>query len=359
MASLPQSMSSIPPRSILDLTQPPTGSSSLWSGVLGSASASASLCRSNMGQTAPQKAIHSPAFWCLYEPSYCSSSFCIKSTASREASNCIFSYSTPITCTYTYFIYKPWIWICTNSFTWIIHTTTFTSAIMNTKFCVHQYTKLQCHKTTNSVGSKFWQFHFSTSPPTESSVPNISPSSSQPATQSAPQVQHPAPQVPPFQLAAPRTTQPVNQVFQRPHFSNLVSHPQRPVSAGPFARTPMGLPRLPSIPNANVAPRSPLPQMGTRNFSPAPQMTSLPGPFAPRPSSSLQLQHNYPAHMTRTDLLLAPNQQQFGGTFSFASSRPASKPGRQQIYDPFSHFRVYLKGGGGENGTLIHGTRIQ
>ncbi|KAF5447980.1 hypothetical protein F2P56_033489 [Juglans regia] len=160
--------------------------------------------------------------------------------------------------------------------------------------------------------------------------------SSQLATQSTSQVQPPAPQVSSFQLAAPKLNpQPVSQVFQRPSFSNLVGQPQAPVSPVPYARTPMGPPRHPSIPNASVSPRTPLPQMGLRNFSPAPQRPGFSGPIVPRPANPVQLQQNYPARMTRPDILFSPNQQ-FSNTLSFASSKPVSNPGGQQIYDPFS-----------------------
>ena len=170
--------------------------------------------------------------------------------------------------------------------------------------------------------------------PVSQTVPT---SSSQPASQSTLQVQPPTPQAPSFRLAMPNITpQPVNQVLQRPQFSNLAGQPLAPVSAVPYAGspTPIGPPRLPAFPNASVAPRTPLPQMGPRNFSPAPQMPNLPGPILHRPGNSLQLQQNYPAR-TRPEIHLAPNQQ-FSNTFSFASSKPVSKPGGQQIYDPFS-----------------------
>ncbi|XP_040993363.1 atrophin-1 isoform X2 [Juglans microcarpa x Juglans regia] len=160
--------------------------------------------------------------------------------------------------------------------------------------------------------------------------------SSQLATQSTSQVQPPAPQVSSFQLAAPKLIpQPVSQVFQRPSFSNLVGQPQAPVSPVPYARTPMGPPRHPSIPNASVSPRTPLPQMGLRNFSPAPQRPGFSGPIVPRPANPVQLQQNYPARMSRPDILFSPNQQ-FSNTLSFASSKAVSNPGGQQIYDPFS-----------------------
>lgn len=366
MASLPQPMSSFPPGSIPDRPRTPAGSSSVWSGAPASASASASLGLSNMGQMAPQMVPPNRPHPQNLQPGVASAAPPSNISTASSVSPMIFS-SRP----------SP---------------TQFSGAAVNHPIGAPHFASNPLpqggHQAAFSVpapkssvnlvlGSAPIHLHgSSTQPPlplqsgapnsVSGSAPNFTPikpptvsapssgdftfqphrpqnpvsqtvptPSRQHAIQSTSQVQPPAPQVPSFQSGMPKISQPVNQVFQRPQFSNPVGQPHAPVSAAPYAQSPTGAHRLPAFPNASVAPRTPLPQMAPRSFSPAPQMPSLPGSMVPRPGNPLQLQQNYPARTTRPEILLAPNQQ-FGNTFSFASSKPPSNSGGQQIYDPFS-----------------------
>jgi splicing factor 1 len=375
MSSLPQPMSGIPPRSIPDRPWTPAGSSSVWSGAPASASASASLGLSNMGQMAPQMVPHNrphpqnplPGVASVAPPSNISTASLVSPVifSSRPSPTQLSGAAVNRPIGAPHFVSNPPPQGG--------HPAAFSASLHQTSALVPSP-----KSSVNLVlGSAPIPLHGSStqSPlPLQSGVPNSVSGSSpnftpikpptmsapsscdftfqphrpqnpvsqmvptpsrQPAIQSTPQVQPPARQVPSFQLGVPKITQPVNQVFQRPQFSNSVGQPQAPVSAAPYAQTPTGAHRLAAFPNASVAPRTPLPQMSPRSFSPAPQMPSLPGPMVPRPGNPLQLQQNYPARTTRPDIHLAPNQQ-FGNTFSFASSKPPSNSGGQQIYDPFS-----------------------
>ncbi|GLT71356.1 hypothetical protein SLA2020_433840 [Shorea laevis] len=155
-----------------------------------------------------------------------------------------------------------------------------------------------------------------------------------------PMTQMPAPQAPSFQFAGPNLTpQPVMQSFPRQQGGNQIGRPQAQISSVPFAGQPKamtGPPRPPVFPDAgHVAAATPVPQMGVRNFIPAPRMPNMVGPFAPMPGNSVQLQQNYPALPPRPGNYMPPNLQ-FANSFP-RSTRPASTHSRgQQNYDPFS-----------------------
>ncbi|KAF3946723.1 hypothetical protein CMV_027041 [Castanea mollissima] len=366
MVSLPQPTSGIQPRSISDRPLTPSGSSTVWSAH---GSASVSLGLSNMGQMAPPNRPHpqnpQPGVASMAPPSNMSTAslgspiiFPQPSTPqfSSNVANCPFA--TP-----HFALNPPTQGGNPASFSASLHQTQAPNSSTNpglgsapipSPSSTQPPLPLQAGRpnsvsgsTTNftsikppmvtapSSGDFTFQPHRPQNPVSQT-VPTAL--SSQPASQSTLQMQPPTAQAPSFHLAMPKITpQPGNQVFQRPQFSNPVGQPQAPVSAVPYSgsQTPTGPPRLPAYPNASVAPRTPLPQMGPRSFNPAPQMPNLPGPILPRPGNSLQLQQNYPARPNRPEIHLAPNQQ-FSNTFAFASGKPGSKPGGQQIYDPFS-----------------------
>lgn len=170
-------------------------------------------------------------------------------------------------------------------------------------------------------------------------VPRLS---SQPAAQGAPPPRHVmqplTPQASSFRLAVPNSTpSPGMQMFSRSQLGSQMVQSQAHMSDVPFAGNPTGpspSPRLPAFPNASpVGP--PVLQMGSRNFSPTPQLSNLAGPLPPRPGNSVQLQQNYPPLMAPRGQFMGPNQP-FNKHLSFASGRPSSSLGGQQIYDPFS-----------------------
>ncbi|XP_059628820.1 uncharacterized protein LOC132271449 [Cornus florida] len=165
----------------------------------------------------------------------------------------------------------------------------------------------------------------------------------QPTLPRQPTVQPPqAPQTPPFRPAMHSPTpQAVMQGFPGPQVNNLMNQPRSQISvpfAGNPASTPTPLRHAAAFPNPGpIAPNSTVPQVAPRNFSPAPQMANLAGPFPPRLGNPMQLQQNYPGAGTRPPNLLPSPNQQFSSNRPFASGKPGSShPGVQQIYDPFS-----------------------
>ncbi|XP_059430259.1 uncharacterized protein LOC132163899 [Corylus avellana] len=364
MASLPQPMSSAPPGSMPDRPWTPAGSSSVWSGGPASASDSASLGLSNMGHMAPHMVPPNrshpqnpqPGVASVAPPSNISTASLVSpmNFSSRPSPTQLSGAAANRPIGAPHFASNPpHQGGHPAAFSASLHQTSAPApAPKSSVNLVLGSASIPLHGSgvPNSVSGSAPSFT-PIKPPTVSAPTSgdftfqphrphnlvsqaVPTSSRQPAIQSSQQVQLPALQVPSFQSGVPKITQPVNQVFQRPQFSNPVGQPQAPVSAAPYAQSPTGAHRLPAFPNANVAPRTPLSQMAPRSFSPAPQMPSLPGPMVPRSGNPLQLQQNYPAR-TRPEILLAPNQQ-FGNTFSFASSKPPSNSGGQQIYDPFS-----------------------
>ncbi|XP_044506026.1 proline-rich protein 36 isoform X2 [Mangifera indica] len=155
--------------------------------------------------------------------------------------------------------------------------------------------------------------------------------SSQPAVMNTPPHRPmgllPSPQAPSFRLTGPiATAQTVMQGFPRPQVGDQVGQPQAPMFANPnaaFANV------------SHVAPTTLVSQMIPRNFGVGPQVPNLAGPFLPRPGNSLQLQHNYPApanrHENHRGLI-----QQFGNSRPFTSDKLAPSRQGPQIYDPFS-----------------------
>lgn len=123
------------------------------------------------------------------------------------------------------------------------------------------------------------------------------------------------------------TPQPVTQVFSRLQVGDHMGQPQSHISVVPFGQNPTAISapaRLPPFPEASTsAARTQILHTGPRNFNPAPQMRNLPGPFPPRPTNHAQ--QNYPVYSN-----WPVNNP------SFTSARPASSPGEQQLYDPFS-----------------------
>uniref|UniRef100_A0A2P2M8W4 Uncharacterized protein MANES_15G105700 n=3 Tax=Rhizophora mucronata TaxID=61149 RepID=A0A2P2M8W4_RHIMU len=189
------------------------------------------------------------------------------------------------------------------------------------------------------------EFTFQPHHPQNSASHTLPRPSSHPATQSSSlsrQMMQPlAPQVPSFHLHASNPNpQPGMHLFPRLQVGNQMGQTQAHTSPVPFAGTSVP-PRPPAFSNLGpVGLSNEVLQMGARNFSLAPQLSSLAGPFPPRPGNPLQLQQNFPAPTLLVNLM-APNQQ---------PNRPASSLGGQQIYDPFSPTSISIapqqQGGG-------------
>ncbi|PQQ14758.1 vegetative cell wall protein gp1 isoform X2 [Prunus yedoensis var. nudiflora] len=139
-------------------------------------------------------------------------------------------------------------------------------------------------------------------PAAESILPTSSPAKqslcSHNASPARPMVPHPSPQAPSFQLPVQNMTPQLG--------SEALS---RPLDATP----------------ANE----------TKELQSSPPNAQFSHSSAPRPGNHIQIQQNYPAHSTRPEMPRAPNQQ-FSNNLAFASGKPASRPGGQQLYDPFS-----------------------
>ncbi|XP_043692055.1 extensin isoform X2 [Telopea speciosissima] len=179
--------------------------------------------------------------------------------------------------------------------------------------------------------------------PASQTVPR---SSGQPPAQSTPPVLPPlAPQSPSFRPALHSIPQPGIQNFARPQVANPIGQPHAPAltpSPGgvvPFGGNPTTTsppPRPPVFPGPHsVRPSTPLPQMRPQSFGSASHMPPIPSALPPRPANAMQPQQNQLSPTIRSGNLLFPNPQ-FNNNLSFASGKPASGPGGNQIYDPFS-----------------------
>ncbi|AES71884.2 RNA-binding KH domain protein [Medicago truncatula] len=164
---------------------------------------------------------------------------------------------------------------------------------------------------------------------------------SQATTQGGTQEPPSGPRPPPFRFAVP--DQPL-QSFQRTQVSNQLDPDQAYVSAAPFGGSSGSVsfpPRHPAFPYAGQpSPRSQVPQMGMRNFIPAPQMQNLASPDVQRGMHNRQ---SYPAQGAW------PLNQKFSNNPSLASGKPAHPA--DQIYDPFSPTSAappHLKGNPGK-----------
>ncbi|XP_042514943.1 extensin isoform X2 [Macadamia integrifolia] len=171
-------------------------------------------------------------------------------------------------------------------------------------------------------------------------------SSGQPPTQSTPPVLPPlAPQSPSFRPALHSLPQPGIQSFARPQAANPIGQPHAPsLTPSPGSIVPFGgnppttsLPPRPLVfPSSHpIRPSTPVPQMRPQSFGSASHMPPIPSVLPLRPANPLQQQQNQLSQTIRPGNLLFPNQQ-FNNNLSFASGKPASGPGGNQIYDPFS-----------------------
>ncbi|KAJ4977837.1 hypothetical protein NE237_008617 [Protea cynaroides] len=172
--------------------------------------------------------------------------------------------------------------------------------------------------------------------------------SGQPPAQNTPAVQPPlAPQPPSFRPALHSTPQPGIQSFARSQVANPIGQPHAralapslggvvPFGVNPTTTSPPPRPPVFRSPHP-VRTSTPVPhQMGPPSFgSASPHMPPIPSALPPRPANSLPLQPNQLPQTTRPGNLLFPNQQ-FNNSLSFTSGKPASSPGGNQIYDPFS-----------------------
>lgn len=153
------------------------------------------------------------------------------------------------------------------------------------------------------------------------------------ATQGGMKDQFFGPRPPSFGYAVP--DQPVNQIFPRTQVPNQVGQAQTTAYAVPFGGGPAAIPittRHTAYPFASQhPPRSPVSQIGVRNFFPSPQMPNFPSPSVPR-AASTHIRQNHPAHRW-PDTSLPPNQK-FGNNHTMASGKPVYPA--DQIYDPFS-----------------------
>ncbi|VVA23268.1 PREDICTED: splicing factor [Prunus dulcis] len=181
-------------------------------------------------------------------------------------------------------------------------------------------------------------------PPNPSFQPVPQPSShyaAHNASPARPMVPQPSPQAPSFQLPVQNMTPQLgSEVLSRPQVGDHMGQPPSAhISTVPFARNSTAISVPPRhatfLDTSPVAPRTPHLPMRPRNFNPAHQMPNFPNPLPPRPGNHIQIQQNYPAHSTRPEMPQAPNQQ-FNNNLAFASGKPASRPGGQQLYDPFS-----------------------
>ncbi|XP_021821408.1 splicing factor 1 isoform X1 [Prunus avium] len=161
------------------------------------------------------------------------------------------------------------------------------------------------------------------------------------ASPARPMVPHPSPQAPSFQLPVQNMTPQLgSDVLSRPQVGDHMGQPPPAhISAVPFARNSTAISVPPRhttfLDSSPVAPRTPHLPMRPRNFNPAHQMPNFPIPLPPRLGNHIQIQQTYPAHSTHPEMPRAPNQQ-YSNNLAFASGKPASRPGGQQLYDPFS-----------------------
>ncbi|MED6135938.1 hypothetical protein PIB30_051444 [Stylosanthes scabra] len=125
------------------------------------------------------------------------------------------------------------------------------------------------------------------------------------------------------------------QVFPRTQVPNQIDQTQAHVSAVPFGRRsgPVPIPpRQAAFPYAGQpGPRSPVPQMGMKNFISPPQMPNF--PTAGGVPRSMHIQQNYPAPRTWAGIPMPAPNHNFGNP-SVAFTKRAYPA--DQIYDPFS-----------------------
>jgi len=175
------------------------------------------------------------------------------------------------------------------------------------------------------VPSKSGNFTFQSHPPNADYSQGISgPNSQAGATQEPP----PGLRPPPFGFGVP--DQPL-QIFPRTQFPAQVDQTISFGGRSGSISNSIPPPRHTTFPyGGQPAPRSPVPQMGMKNFIPAPQRPNLTGAVAQR---GMPIRQSYAVQMARPDIPMPLNHKFVNNTLMGSGKLPFSA---DQIYDPFS-----------------------
>ncbi|KAK7379652.1 hypothetical protein VNO80_05116 [Phaseolus coccineus] len=175
------------------------------------------------------------------------------------------------------------------------------------------------------VPSKSGNFTFQSHPPNADYSQVVSgPNSQAGATQEPP----PGLRPPPFGFGVP--DQPL-QIFPRTQFPAQVDQTISFGGRSGSISNSIPPPRHTAFPyGGQPAPRSPVPQMGMKNFLPAPQRPNLTGAVAQR---GMPIRQSYAVQMARPDISMPLNHKFANNTLMASGKLPYSA---DQIYDPFS-----------------------